>query len=142
MMTSFMAMVSIDAARQDTGRYDVACCVVKPADKTEPKATSNLFAKAYSTLYRPFISNKLGHVFVCVVTLALFVTACTFLNGMPVGLDLDDFFPIGTQVCVSFPPSGHHAYSSYLRLLLRRMMMTPSLPSLQSSAWLTFRFGR
>ena len=98
MMTSFVAMISIDAARQGAGRHDVACCMVKP-DKTEPKATGNLFVKAYSTLYRPFISNKLGHVFVCVVTLALFITACIFLNDMPIGLDLDDFFPIGTQVC-------------------------------------------
>ena len=33
MMTLFLAMISVDAARQDAGRHDVACCPVRASSK-------------------------------------------------------------------------------------------------------------
>ena len=96
MMTCFLAMLVLDGKRQDARRYDVACCVAPAAAAAAAKNDLNIFEKAYENAYKPFITAPAGHAAVAVVALAVFITAAVSMASIPVGLDLDDFFPIGT----------------------------------------------
>jgi len=109
MMTSLAALVALDMQRQMYGRADVACCAKVEQEQTPDPNASMAYISTHTpevaledqtgmwaALKRGYIrvlQSLPAHIVIIVFTLALIVFSAVGIKNVPIGLDLEDFFP-------------------------------------------------
>jgi hypothetical protein len=96
MLLSFSALVFIDGQRRASGRYDCLPCQ-KAVPREEARATWDLGAFVYNHAYKPVITSLVGQLLTLLLAISLLCVAVAGLRNLPVGLDLQDFFPVASQ---------------------------------------------
>uniref|UniRef100_A0A673GBS2 SSD domain-containing protein n=1 Tax=Sinocyclocheilus rhinocerous TaxID=307959 RepID=A0A673GBS2_9TELE len=91
-MTAFVALLSLDARRQDANRCEIACCVtVKTPHPSKPN--QGVLLPLMKKYYAPALLNPVSRVLVMVVFLVIFC-ACVFLMfHVKVGLNQELAMP-------------------------------------------------
>jgi hypothetical protein len=99
MLFSFSALVFLDGQRRASGRYDCLPCrkAAQQEDGTVDSQALHLGVFFYSRFYRPIVTSLLGQVLTLLTAVALLLVAVWGLTDLPVGLDLQDFFPENSQ---------------------------------------------
>jgi hypothetical protein len=99
MLISFSALVFIDGQRRSSGRYECLPCVkaARPEDANADRKPFELAAIFYDRVYKPIITSLPGQILVLLMALVLLLVAVWGLLDLPVGLDLQDFFPENSQ---------------------------------------------
>lgn len=85
-ITCFVALLSLDARREEAGRFDIICCFKGSSPNTEKERHGFLY-KLFHKYYAPFLVKK---PVVIVVLLAFFGWVCSsiaVLSDLDVGLD-------------------------------------------------------
>lgn len=85
-ITCFVALLSLDARREEAGRFDIICCFKGSPPNTE-KGREGFLYKLFHKYYAPFLVKK---PVVIVVLLAFFGWVCSsiaVLSNLDVGLD-------------------------------------------------------
>jgi hypothetical protein len=96
MITCFPAYVWYDAKRREGGRKDVLCCLKNGGEgkKVDGAPLGGLF---YNSFYKKVITNKIFGLVVGILTVGIIGASSAGLSDYEVGLDLEDFYPEGTQ---------------------------------------------
>ncbi|XP_052459855.1 NPC1-like intracellular cholesterol transporter 1 isoform X1 [Carassius gibelio] len=91
-MTAFVALLSIDARRQDANRCEIVCCVtVKTPHPSEPN--QGVLLPLMKKYYAPALLNPVSRVLVMVVFLASFCACVFLLFHVKVGLNQELAMP-------------------------------------------------
>uniref|UniRef100_A0A9J7ZK85 SSD domain-containing protein n=1 Tax=Cyprinus carpio carpio TaxID=630221 RepID=A0A9J7ZK85_CYPCA len=91
-MTAFVALLSLDARRQDANRCEIACCVtVKTPHPSEPN--QGVLLPLMKKYYAPALLNPVSRVLVMVVFLATFCACVFLLFHVKVGLNQELAMP-------------------------------------------------
>ncbi|XP_036896909.1 NPC1-like intracellular cholesterol transporter 1 [Sturnira hondurensis] len=91
-MSAFVALVALDARRQETSRLDGCCCL---RAKTPPPSHLNegLLLRFFRKVYAPFLLHQVTRVVVLLLSLALFGACLYFMCHISVGLDQELALP-------------------------------------------------
>ncbi|XP_007234279.3 NPC1-like intracellular cholesterol transporter 1 [Astyanax mexicanus] len=91
-MTAFVALLSLDARRQDANRYDVACCVrVKNPPPSKPN--QGFLFPLMKKYYAPALLCGFSRIVVMVVFLFMFCASIFLMCHVKVGLDQELSMP-------------------------------------------------
>ncbi|XP_051950423.1 NPC1-like intracellular cholesterol transporter 1 [Xyrauchen texanus] len=91
-MTAFVALLSLDARRQDANLCEIACCVtVKTPHPSKPN--QGFLLPLMKKYYAPALLNPVIRIIVMVVFLAMFFAAIFLLFHVKVGLDQELAMP-------------------------------------------------
>ncbi|GIY02411.1 NPC intracellular cholesterol transporter 1 [Caerostris extrusa] len=85
-MTCFVALLSIDIAREESGRFDICCCIKVSASESSKDRRGFLY-NIFEKFYAPFLLNDFVR---CIVLLLFSAWACTsiaVIDKIDVGLD-------------------------------------------------------
>jgi predicted RND superfamily exporter protein len=110
MLLSFSALVYLDSQRQVAARYDCLPCLKPSAHQEVAKPALSSFI--YAKMYRPAMTSWVGRSLTLLASLALIIAAAVGLADLPIGLDLQDFFPAGTSAG-KFAQDRHRYFPSW-----------------------------
>ncbi|KAJ8400104.1 hypothetical protein AAFF_G00401430 [Aldrovandia affinis] len=91
-MTAFVALLSLDARRQDAGRCELACCVTVSTPRS-PKHGQGVLLPAMKHYYAPFLLHPITRVTVMVLFLFMFCASIFLMFHVTVGLDQELAMP-------------------------------------------------
>ncbi|XP_038609969.1 NPC1-like intracellular cholesterol transporter 1 [Tachyglossus aculeatus] len=91
-MTAFVALLSLDARRQEASRLDVCCCV-QMADAPARLRGEGLLLRFFRRFYVPFLLHRVTRVVVMVLFVLLFGMGLFFMVFINVGLDQELALP-------------------------------------------------
>ncbi|MBN3319307.1 NPCL1 protein, partial [Atractosteus spatula] len=91
-MTAFVALLSLDARRQDASRCDVLCCVTVGGSEKKGKSEGFLLP-AIRRYYAPFLLHNVTRVAVMVLFLFIFCSGIFLMFHVKVGLDQELALP-------------------------------------------------
>ncbi|XP_040270508.1 NPC1-like intracellular cholesterol transporter 1 [Bufo bufo] len=100
-ITMFVALVSLDAKRQEQNRFDVCCCVKTKIEKPKKK-TKGLLVSFMKKVYCPIILNPFSRVIVMIVFIFLFCSGIYFMMYSRVGLSQELSVPLDSYVLQYF----------------------------------------
>lgn len=111
--TCFVGMMSLDAARQESNRVDLLCCI-KVGKKSENANHEGILYRIFSHAYAPALLSKFVRPVVILSFIALLCTSLYYSNKVVVGLDeqvampkdsyLQDYFNAMTEYLSVGPP--------------------------------------
>uniref|UniRef100_A0A8C7GR78 NPC1 like intracellular cholesterol transporter 1 n=1 Tax=Oncorhynchus kisutch TaxID=8019 RepID=A0A8C7GR78_ONCKI len=100
-MTAFVALLSLDARRQDGNRCELACCVtVKTTAPTKPN--EGFLLPAMRKYYAPVLLHPVTRVIVIVVFIFMFISSIYLMFYVTVGLDQELAMPQGSYMLEYF----------------------------------------
>ncbi|XP_065103484.1 NPC1-like intracellular cholesterol transporter 1 isoform X2 [Paramisgurnus dabryanus] len=85
-MTAFVAVLSLDARRQDANRCEIACCVTVKTPRPS-KPNKGFLLPLMKKYYAPVLLNPISRIIVMLVFLAMFCGSVFLLFHVKVGLD-------------------------------------------------------
>ncbi|RXN14188.1 Niemann-Pick C1 1 [Labeo rohita] len=91
-MTAFVAVLSLDARRQDANRCEIACCVTVKTQRPS-KPNQGVLLPLMKKYYAPLLLNPVSRVLVMVVFLAMFCACVFLLFHVKVGLNQELAMP-------------------------------------------------
>uniref|UniRef100_A0AAY4B5X1 SSD domain-containing protein n=1 Tax=Denticeps clupeoides TaxID=299321 RepID=A0AAY4B5X1_9TELE len=91
-MTAFVALLSLDARRQDSNRCELGCCITvsKPCSSKPKEGFLLPFMRQY---YAPFLLNSFIRIVVMIVFLLMFCSSIFLMFHLKVGLDQELAMP-------------------------------------------------
>ncbi|GAB6029705.1 hypothetical protein CHUAL_005427 [Chamberlinius hualienensis] len=111
--TCFVGLLSLDAARQESNRVDLLCCI-KVGKKSEAKNHEGILYRIFAHAYAPALLSKFVRPLVIFSFLALLCTSLYYSNKVVVGLDeqvampkdsyLQDYFTAMAEYLSVGPP--------------------------------------
>uniref|UniRef100_A0A8C7W8D5 SSD domain-containing protein n=1 Tax=Oncorhynchus mykiss TaxID=8022 RepID=A0A8C7W8D5_ONCMY len=100
-MTAFVALLSLDARRQDGNRCELACCVsVKTTAPSKPN--EGFLLPAMRKYYAPVLLHPVTRVIVIVVFIFMFISSIYLMFYVTVGLDQELAMPQGSYMLEYF----------------------------------------
>lgn len=100
-MTAFVALLSLDARRQDSNRCELLCCI--EVDKQRPKKPNEgLLLPIMRNYYAPVLLNCFVRIFVMVVFVFIFCASLFLMLHLTVGLDQELSMPQGSYMLKYF----------------------------------------
>ncbi|TSO88083.1 Niemann-Pick C1-like protein 1 [Bagarius yarrelli] len=100
-MTAFVALLSLDACRQDANRCEVACCVtVKKPRPSKPK--EGLLLPLMRKYYAPALLHPVSRILVVIVFLCMFCASIYLMFNVKVGLDQELAMPTDSYMLTYF----------------------------------------
>ncbi|XP_053783243.1 NPC1-like intracellular cholesterol transporter 1 [Desmodus rotundus] len=91
-MSAFVALVALDARRQEASRLD-GCCCLRAQKPPPPGPSEGLLLRFFCKVYVPFLLHQVTRVVVLLLSLALFGTCLYFMCHISVGLDQELALP-------------------------------------------------
>ncbi|XP_053510806.1 NPC1-like intracellular cholesterol transporter 1 isoform X2 [Artibeus jamaicensis] len=91
-MSAFVALVALDARRQETSRLD-GCCCIRAKTPPPPYPNEGLLLRFFQKVYAPFLLHQVTRVVVLLLSLALFGACLYFMCHISVGLDQELALP-------------------------------------------------
>ncbi|KAK2902348.1 NPC1-like intracellular cholesterol transporter 1 [Channa argus] len=100
-MTAFVALLSLDARRQDRNRCELLCCVTVSTQRPNTPNEGFLlpFMRKY---YAPFLLHRLTRVIVMIVFIFMFCGSLFLMFNVTVGLDQELAMPKGSYMLEYF----------------------------------------
>jgi hypothetical protein len=98
MLLSFSGLIYLDAQRRAARRYECLPCFSAREGSSKSKCSSNFGSGAYDRTYRYVINFWPLRILVLLIAVLALAIAAWGMKDVPVGLDLNDFFPVGSQV--------------------------------------------
>uniref|UniRef100_A0A674B168 NPC1 like intracellular cholesterol transporter 1 n=1 Tax=Salmo trutta TaxID=8032 RepID=A0A674B168_SALTR len=100
-MTAFVAVLSLDARRQDGNRCELACCVtVKTTAPSKP--SEGFLLPVMRKYYAPVLLHPVTRVIVMVVFIFMFISSIYLMFYVTVGLDQELAMPQGSYMLEYF----------------------------------------
>ncbi|KAF5891030.1 Niemann-Pick C1-like protein 1, partial [Clarias magur] len=100
-MTAFVALLSLDARRQDSNRCEIACCVtVKQPRPTKPN--EGVLLPIMQKYYAPALLHPVSRIVVIVVFLCFFCASIYLMFNVKVGLDQELAMPSDSYMLTYF----------------------------------------
>lgn len=100
-MTAFVALLSLDARRQDANRCEVACCVT--VKKPRPsKPNEGFLLPLMRKYYAPALLHPVSRILVVVVFLCMFCASIYLMFNVKVGLDQELAMPTDSYMLQYF----------------------------------------
>ncbi|XP_075714775.1 NPC1-like intracellular cholesterol transporter 1 [Rhinoderma darwinii] len=96
-ISMFVALVSLDAKRQEGNRFDICCCVKGKTEKPKKKS-KGLLVSFMKKVYCPIILNPFSRVLVMVLFIFLFCCGIYFMMYSRVGLNQELSVPLDSYV--------------------------------------------
>ncbi|XP_067087125.1 NPC1-like intracellular cholesterol transporter 1 [Osmerus mordax] len=96
-MTAFVALLSLDARRQDGNRCELACCVTVTTQRPT-KPNEGFLLPLMRKYYAPFLLHPVSRVVVMVVFLFMFCSSIYLMFHVTVGLDQELAMPEGSYM--------------------------------------------
>nr|XP_061804451.1 NPC1-like intracellular cholesterol transporter 1 [Nerophis lumbriciformis] len=96
-MTSFVALLSLDARRQDNNRCELLCCVTVSAKKSD-KPNEGFLLPLMRNYYAPVLLNQYIRFIVMVVFIFMFSGSLYLMFHVTVGLDQELAMPKGSYM--------------------------------------------
>ncbi|XP_056427204.1 NPC1-like intracellular cholesterol transporter 1 isoform X2 [Hyla sarda] len=100
-ISMFVALVSLDAKRQENNRFDFCCCVKSKAEKPKKKS-KGLLVSFMKKVYCPILLNPFSRVLVMVVFIFLFCCGIYFMMYSQVGLNQELSVPLDSHMIKYF----------------------------------------
>ncbi|TRY92855.1 hypothetical protein DNTS_015608 [Danionella cerebrum] len=91
-MTAFVALLSLDARRQDANRCEIACCVTVSTQRP-PEPNQGLLLPFMRKYYAPVLLHPITRVIVMLLFIAMFFGAIFLMFHVKVGLDQELSMP-------------------------------------------------
>ncbi|XP_073767089.1 NPC1-like intracellular cholesterol transporter 1 isoform X1 [Danio rerio] len=91
-MTAFVALLSLDARRQDSNRCEIACCVTVDTPRPQ-KPNEGILLPLMRKYYAPFLLNSFSRVVVMVLFLVMFFSSVFLMFHVKVGLNQELAMP-------------------------------------------------
>ncbi|KAK7065979.1 NPC intracellular cholesterol transporter 1, partial [Halocaridina rubra] len=99
-MTLFVALFSLDVAREEDNRYDVCCCIRQ--SKVEKDSDSRFLHKLFETTYAPFLMRPWVRAVVVVVFMFWLCSSVAMVPHIEVGLEEELSMPDDSYVLKYF----------------------------------------
>ncbi|GAA6085286.1 NPC1-like intracellular cholesterol transporter 1 [Tachysurus ichikawai] len=100
-MTAFVALLSLDARRQDANRCEIACCVtVKKPRSSKPK--QGFLLPIMQKYYAPVLLHPVCRIVVIVLFLFMFCASIYLMFNVKVGLDQELAMPTDSYMLTYF----------------------------------------
>uniref|UniRef100_A0A669C7F4 NPC1 like intracellular cholesterol transporter 1 n=1 Tax=Oreochromis niloticus TaxID=8128 RepID=A0A669C7F4_ORENI len=100
-MTAFVALLSLDARRQDNNRCELLCCI--KVSKQRPKKPNKGFLMPFmKKYYAPVLLHRYTRIIVIVVFIFMFCGALFLMMNVKVGLDQELAMPQGSYMLTYF----------------------------------------
>jgi len=110
-ITCFVSLMAIDARRQESGRYDILCCI-QSSKKAQPRQTqdgieteeqsSGVLYKLFKSIYAPALLKFPVRVAVMIIFFGWFCSSLAVLPSIDVGLDQQLSMPEDSYVLKYF----------------------------------------
>uniref|UniRef100_A0A672JP61 NPC1 like intracellular cholesterol transporter 1 n=1 Tax=Salarias fasciatus TaxID=181472 RepID=A0A672JP61_SALFA len=100
-MTAFVALLSLDARRQDNNRCELVCCV-KVSKERPRKPNEGLLLPLMRKYYAPFLLHTFTRIIVMVVFIFMFCASIFLMLNVKVGLDQELAMPQGSYMLEYF----------------------------------------
>ncbi|CAN9513420.1 unnamed protein product [Ophioblennius macclurei] len=100
-MTAFVALLSLDARRQDSNRVELVCCV-KVTKERPNKPNEGLLLPIMRKYYAPFLLHSYTRVIVMLVFIFMFCASIFLMLNVTVGLDQELAMPQGSYMLEYF----------------------------------------
>ncbi|XP_028655809.2 NPC1-like intracellular cholesterol transporter 1 [Erpetoichthys calabaricus] len=101
-MTAFVALLSLDAKRQEAMRYDVVCCIRAKSKTKQKKKNEGFLMPFMKKYYAPFLLNNCTRIFVMIIFLFMFCAAFVLMFKVRVGLDQELAMPKDSYMLTYF----------------------------------------
>ncbi|XP_042881418.1 NPC intracellular cholesterol transporter 1-like [Penaeus japonicus] len=92
-MTCFVALLSLDARRVESNRWDICCCVEGEKKSSAKSQESTVCFKIFEQVYAPFLLKDLVRMIVSLLFLGVFLMSLAFTPKLAVGLEQDLSMP-------------------------------------------------
>ncbi|XP_069475062.1 NPC1-like intracellular cholesterol transporter 1 [Ambystoma mexicanum] len=86
-MSMFVALVSLDARRQEDDRFDICCCIQMTKKKKSSKRRKDFLYSFMKNIYAPVLLHSFTRVLVMLVFIFMFCAGIFFTMKVRVGLD-------------------------------------------------------
>ncbi|CAN9513446.1 unnamed protein product [Ophioblennius macclurei] len=100
-MTAFVALLSLDARRQDSNRVELVCCV-KVTKERPNKPNEGLLLPIMRKYYAPFLLHSYTRVIVMLVFIFMFCASIFLMLNVTVGLNQELAMPQGSYMLEYF----------------------------------------
>ncbi|TKS79031.1 Niemann-Pick C1-like protein 1 [Collichthys lucidus] len=100
-MTAFVALLSLDARRQDNNRCELFCCV-KVSTKRPKKPNEGFLLPFMRKYYAPVLLNRYSRIIVMLVFIFIFCGSLFLMFHVTVGLDQELAMPQGSYMLTYF----------------------------------------
>ncbi|KAG8574528.1 hypothetical protein GDO81_009218 [Engystomops pustulosus] len=100
-ISMFVALVSLDAKRQEGNRFDFCCCIKSKTEKPKKKS-KGLLVTFMKKVYCPIILNPVSRVVVMIVFIFLFCCGIYFMMYSTVGLNQELSVPLDSYIIKYF----------------------------------------
>ncbi|GFU25408.1 NPC intracellular cholesterol transporter 1 [Nephila pilipes] len=85
-MTCFVALLSLDVAREESGRLDICCCI-KSSNSITPKESRGCLYNIFDKFYAPFLMKDFIRCSVLLIFSAWFCLSVGVIDQIDIGLD-------------------------------------------------------
>ncbi|XP_077379017.1 NPC1-like intracellular cholesterol transporter 1 [Festucalex cinctus] len=96
-MTAFVALLSLDARRQDSNRCELLCCVTVATQKSD-KPNEGFLLPLMRDYYAPVLLNRYMRLIVMLVFFVMFSVSLYLMFNVTVGLDQELAMPKGSYM--------------------------------------------
>ncbi|CAK6950297.1 NPC1-like intracellular cholesterol transporter 1 [Scomber scombrus] len=100
-MTAFVALLSLDARRQDKNRCELLCCVTVSTQRPN-KPNEGFLLPFMRKYYAPFLLNGFTRIIVMLVFIVMFSGSLLLMFNVTVGLDQELAMPQGSYMLTYF----------------------------------------
>ncbi|XP_068202100.1 NPC intracellular cholesterol transporter 1-like [Palaemon carinicauda] len=103
-MTCFVALLTLDARRIESNRYDITCCIKRSSKKVDKDENDDVSCcyNIFQHVYAPFVLNDVVRFVVLVVFLGVFFSSVSLSQHLTVGLEQDISMSKGSSVLKYF----------------------------------------
>ncbi|KAK3540401.1 hypothetical protein QTP70_030416 [Hemibagrus guttatus] len=100
-MTAFVALLSLDARRQDANRCEIACCVTVKKPRSS-KPNEGFLLPIMRKYYAPALLHPVSRIVVIVLFLSMFCASIYLMFNVKVGLDQELAMPTDSYMLTYF----------------------------------------
>ncbi|KAB7499593.1 Niemann-Pick C1-like protein 1 [Armadillidium nasatum] len=86
-VTCLVALIVLDAKRENNDRYDVACCLKSKHPSLDLENREDICVKMFKTLFTKFLFNDIVRGIVLLLFVGAFCTSCVFVPKIDIGLE-------------------------------------------------------
>ncbi|KAM4676338.1 NPC1-like intracellular cholesterol transporter 1 [Discoglossus pictus] len=119
-ISMFVALVSLDAKRQESMRFDICCCIKTKTEKPKKKS-KGLLVPFMKKVYCPILLNPVSRVLVMIIFIFLFCCGLFFMLHVRVGLNQELSLPTDSYVLEYF-----HRLNEYFEVGVPTYFVTTS----------------
>ncbi|XP_055844518.1 NPC intracellular cholesterol transporter 1 homolog 1b [Episyrphus balteatus] len=100
-ITAFVAMMSLDERRFESGRFDLLCCI-KSSRKPHHDDDTSLLEKFFTSIYAPFLMSKIVKISVLIIFTVVTALSLMIVPSIELGLDQELSMPKDSHVVKYF----------------------------------------